>query len=206
MGILFLDIDGVLNHHPWFHSEERRKADEAARALWKGSLDDPEWRLAHSRAQLDPACVARLNVLVEATRCEVVVSSTWRMGKSPELLEELLRDRGFKHPILDTTPVLSDRHHTGKRNETHRGMEIECWLRQNRPDERHIAIVDDDGDFGRLRSWWVRTSSTGGGLTTRKIGKLDATLLRPCPVLDTPNPLWTPEAMEALYGPARPPE
>jgi hypothetical protein len=58
--VLFLDVDGVLNHY-----------------------DSPGWRIPdHSIWVLDDDCVAQLKRILEATGAEIVLSSTWRLSEA----------------------------------------------------------------------------------------------------------------------------
>ncbi len=54
--VLFLDIDGVLNH---------------------GGMEDL-WK-AHGSDALDPACIEQLRRVVAETGCDIVLSSVWRL-------------------------------------------------------------------------------------------------------------------------------
>lgn len=131
--VLFLDFDGVLNHDEAF---ERHKS---------GLI------IARDTEVLDPKCVAELNRVAAETGCEVVVSSTWRLGHTLVHLELLLRAAGYKYWLLSTTP------HTGR----HRGQDIAQWLEAH-PGWGPIAIVDDDNDMGALGHRLVQTSFQGG--------------------------------------------
>lgn len=144
--VLFLDIDGVLNH-----------ADAYAR-YGEGLI-----LAAHSTEVLDPACVEQLNRVVTLTECEVVVSSTWRLVHTLILLETLLQEAGYEHYLLSTTPDLPGNHK--------RGREIAAWLKRH-PGYGPIAIVDDDSDMEPFMSRWVKTHFNEGGLTERVADQL----------------------------------
>jgi len=108
MNILFLDIDGVLNIPINTHS--------------------------HNGLPLQEIFVERLNKIVEKVNPFLVVSSTWRKGKSVEKLRELFEERGFVHKkrIIGKTPVL---------NNKERSEEIKKWIKQN--DVEKFAVLDD---------------------------------------------------------------
>ena len=72
---LFLDIDGVLNHDEWFESENYKKHQEN----WKKSM-------------FDPACVERVNTILDKTGARLVISSSWR---SMTDLEEIFAGVGL---------------------------------------------------------------------------------------------------------------
>jgi len=101
---------------------------------------------------LDPACIRVLNDIVAAGGAEVVVSSTWRYGKSVAELQTLLEAGGFAGTVLDKTP-------TGGPGRD-RGDEIAAWLAQHVVDG--YVIIDDHGDMGALRSRLLQTHSARG--------------------------------------------
>ena len=88
--VLFLDVDGVLNHDIIF--------------------------ARHIEPPLDAEIVDRLNRLCELTGAHVVLSSAWRAGKTHDGLEQDLRDAGalkHAHPTDPRTKWLS----TGRRGD-----------------------------------------------------------------------------------------
>jgi hypothetical protein len=127
---LFLDVDGVLN---------------STRYWWKCDRDLP---LGQAGA-IDPAAVERLNRIIDATGCDVVLSSSWRgNGSKRQLLrvEAMLRERGYRHGLCGATPHLwEDRH-----------VEIADWL-DRYPPVRFI-VLDDDLDA------WTDSFADRGGL------------------------------------------
>lgn len=141
--VLFLDFDGVLNHSAAF---ERHRS---------GLI------IARCTEVLDSHCVAELDRVVATTGCEVVVSSTWRLGHTLLHLEQLLAGAGYTHALLGATPS------TGR----HRGADIAAWLARH-PGWGPIAIVDDDSDMGKLGHRLVQTRFDGGGLTAERADRL----------------------------------
>ena len=75
--VIFLDIDGVL----------------APIRRWDRYGD------------LDPACIRVLNEIVAAGGADVVVSSTWRHGKTIAELQDMLQTEGFAGCVVDKTPA-----------------------------------------------------------------------------------------------------
>lgn len=148
--VLFLDIDGVLNH-----TEAFRRAEDGSLIV-----------LADKMEVLDPECVKQLNRVVSQTGCEVVVSSTWRLGHTLIHLEQLLAAAGYEHHLLSTTPSIPDRE---------RGNEIKAWLARH-PGYRPVAIVDDDDDMGTLFGRLAKTDFANGGLTAKVADRLIALL------------------------------
>ncbi len=122
--MIFLDIDGVL----------------APIRRWDRYGD------------LEPACVAVLNEIAEGARAEVVVSSTWRYGKSAAELQAMLAAAGFTGRVVGTTPlgpVGADR-----------GEEIAAWLAKH-PVAGYV-IVDDHPNVGALRGRLLLTDPARG--------------------------------------------
>ena len=144
--VLFLDVDGVLN--------SARTPPDPARpgfAAW-----------------LDPVHLAPLNRILVATAARVVVSSSWRVGRSVDDLRTLLGNFGVAAPIVGMTPVLPQRP---------RAEEIAAWLDAN--PVAAYAIVDDDvvAEDGPLGERLVRTSMLRG-LTDEHVAPLVALLGR----------------------------
>jgi hypothetical protein len=123
--VIFLDIDGVL----------------APIRRWDRYGD------------LDRACIDVLNEIVAAGGAEVVVSSTWRHGKTVAELQAMLDARGFAGRVVDKTP--SDVPGGGGR-----GAEIAAWLAEH--DVAGYVIIDDHADMGELRGRLVQTHPAHG--------------------------------------------
>ena len=140
--VIFLDIDGVL----------------APIRRWDRYGD------------LDPACIEALNEIVARGGAEVVVSSTWRHGKTVAQLQAMLDAEGFVGCVLDKTP-------TGAAGAS-RGEEIAAWLARH--DVRGCVIIDDHGDMGTLRSHLVQTHPAHG-LQPRDVARAVALLMMPGP-------------------------
>jgi HAD domain in Swiss Army Knife RNA repair proteins len=122
--VVFLDIDGVLAPiHRWDRYGE-----------------------------LDPGCIRVLNEIVAGAGADVVVSSTWRHGKTVTELQEMLEAAGFIGRVIDKTPtdVLG----------ADRSDEIASWLAEHAVDG--YVIIDDHGDMGGLRTQLVLTHPAHG--------------------------------------------
>ena len=122
--VIFLDIDGVL----------------APIRRWDRYED------------LDHACIQRLNEIVAEGGADVVVSSTWRHGKTVAELQGMLDAQGFAGLVLDTTPS----NIPGAR----RGDEIAAWLAEHAV--VGFVIIDDHADMGELRTHLVQTQPSRG--------------------------------------------
>jgi hypothetical protein len=119
---------------------------------------------------LDPACIQVLNEIVTGGGADVVVSSTWRYGRSVAELQQMLDTAGFVGAVLDTTPI-------GAAGDG-RGDEIAAWLAEHPVDG--FVIVDDHGDMGSLRAHLVQTHPAQG-LQPADALRAIAVLTRPAP-------------------------
>lgn len=116
---------------------------------------------------IDRVNVEQLNRLVEQTGAYVVISSTWRSLGTP-MVAEILRNHGFTGDVRGITPHLL---------RSHRGLEIEAFLRE--PDDRptSIVILDDDNDMGAMLPFLVQTDARVGltdGDVERAVAILEA--------------------------------
>jgi hypothetical protein len=136
MKVIFLDVDGVLNSVDDL-MEYREKNNIKGSILY----DD----IADKRVLL-------LKELVEKSKAEIVISSSWRMGwlrngKPKELnpngllykLQTKLKE--FNLNFIDVTPSLWD-----KDIRYTRGDEIRTWL-ENHPEVTNFVILDDEDDM-----------------------------------------------------------
>ena len=138
--VIFLDIDGVL----------------APIRQWDryGDVED--------------GCMQVLNEIVTAAGAEVVVSSTWRHGKTVAQLHTMLSEHGFVGRVIDKTP-------SDIRGAT-RGEEIAAWLAAN--PVGGFVIIDDHADMGELHTHLVLTRPAHG-LQPAHVSHAVALLLRP---------------------------
>jgi hypothetical protein len=118
----------------------------------------------------DPACIEVLNEIVARGGADVVVSSTWRYGKTVAELQEILDAAGFAGSVVDKTPVGTPG--------ADRGTEITAWL------AAHVVsgyvIIDDHIVAGDLRAHLVLTQP-GRGLQPADASRAVAALMRPAP-------------------------
>lgn len=143
--IIFLDIDGVLNCQLFYHSKQFQDYKEAKKSLRKSVKADEISRLDYHTSQICMERVGWLNTLCEEANCEVVISSTWRMGRTVNELQEILNYCGATFKVIDKTEHLG----------YERGIEIAKWLRDNCEklfgvdyyDFYNYVIIDDDSDM-----------------------------------------------------------
>ena len=117
--VVFLDIDGVL----------------APIRRWDRYGD------------LEPVCIEVLNGIVSSARADVVVSSTWRHGRTVADLQAMLEAEGFTGRVVDKTPTVAPG--------ADRGEEIAAWLAEHAVGG--YVIIDDHVDMGALRTALVLT-------------------------------------------------
>jgi hypothetical protein len=119
--IIFLDIDGVMNCQV-FYDRVGHQGEERLRNICGQRI---EW----------------LNDLCACVKADVVISSTWRLGKTVDELKELLREAGATFNVVDKTPVLNGKWAL-------RGNEILLWIQASRDDDfKDYVIIDDDSDM-----------------------------------------------------------
>ena len=120
LNVIFLDIDGVLNHHLWYEGADRDKEETS------------------NERHLDPSKIELINQLCKDANCKVVISSTWRGGKSIKWLQDTLNSRGATFEVIDKT---------GRCCSDVRGVEVYNWWSKNEDDYNNYVIFDDDNDF-----------------------------------------------------------
>jgi hypothetical protein len=157
--ILFLDVDGVLNSETWFRSTRCVSACSRAETFAQCSEDE-----AYALNQLDPDAVKRLSKICDATACKIVLSSMWRLHTPLPQMTKLLHMRGLRkqYGILDYTPDMTSWSPRAQiLSRASRGDEVAAWLANHGKVDAFIAI-DDDEDFGRLKSHLVLTRFLDG--------------------------------------------
>ena len=137
MKIIFLDVDGVLNNQLWYRSQEFRQGQSKEQ---------------YDLSQFDPRCVELLNSLIADTKAKIVVSSSWRIGRTVDELKDLFEKVGIVGDVIDKTPKLyfsAD----GYDRSVPRGCEIKAWLENNKSilgskmSKVNYVILDDDSDM-----------------------------------------------------------
>jgi hypothetical protein len=142
--IIFLDVDGVLNHRGVF---------------FPGNGPDP----------LCPKCVERFLRLVEGTEARVVVSSTWRLGIGDNRPVQKLKRACVLDRMHDDwrTVDLPNRIANGVLlPDQRRGREIAEWLGRHPEVDRYVILDDDSDMLPEQMSRFVQTSFDSGLLDT----------------------------------------
>lgn len=143
MIVIFLDIDGVLNSNDWYTNRKKNNLTEQ-----------------YPLTEFDPKAVERLNRIILETGAKIVVSSSWRAGRSVNELQDLLTSVGVIGEVVGKTNRLT--HDTYN---IPRGCEIDQWLKlqglfqrinwskeeqQKNIDKakvKNYIILDDDSDM-----------------------------------------------------------
>jgi hypothetical protein len=137
MKVIFADFDGVLNSTQWFFKQDRDG---------NYGIDD----------FCPIACSNLMRILEEVPNTRIVVSSSWRHGRSVEELRNILQKNGIvSEYVIDKTPDLKGQI---------RGKEIAAWLESYKGFEKieEFVIIDDDEDMGILKKHLVKTDGYEG--------------------------------------------
>lgn len=127
---VFLDIDGVLNSQTYY--ESRRYKEK--------TMD--QGRFEYDLEEIDGNTILYLNDLIEKTKADIVISSTWRSRYSVEEFQKFFECKGFKGKVIGKTPRLG--------SDCVRGNEILKWIKDNEKDYHaysNYVIFDDDSDM-----------------------------------------------------------
>jgi hypothetical protein len=158
--ILFLDVDGVLNHRACFSP-------------------------SRGGSPLCPDAIARLQGLVKRTQCHVVLSSTWRTMDG--FVDRLAAAGGFPRPhptdwrTIEMPPTVKKGQSPGPSvlvpgvNIPKRGDEIAEWLSRH-PEVGRYAIVDDDADMLPEQLPFFVQTTFETGLLDEHVAKLEQIL------------------------------
>jgi hypothetical protein len=117
--VIFLDIDGVL---------------VTGRSI--RHFDSLGVRLSHKR--MDPRCIKLLDDLVEETGAKIVFSTSWRQGRKPRQLADMLYSNGSwqaSKAVIGETPWIPE-------NDLTRAEEIEAWI-EDQGFSGSFVILDD---------------------------------------------------------------
>jgi hypothetical protein len=136
-GLVFLDIDGVLNSNEW------SKYLINTNQFKHGDTIDYH---AYVQQQLDPKAICCLNRILKTYNLGIVLSSSWRY--STERIGEL-----SKCGIHEW-----DKRYFGRTGSSEgvRGQQIQSWILKNNYTGPFV-ILDDDDDMKPLMKHWVET-------------------------------------------------
>lgn len=144
--LIFLDIDGVFNCQIFCHSKQFNDYKEAKKSLRKSLKAKEIERMEYYSSQICRERIGWFNELCKDVDAEVIISSTWRMGKTIEELQDIINYCGGTFKIIGKT----------EHNGYERGTEISKWLKDNINPETagchyfdfyRYVIIDDDSDM-----------------------------------------------------------
>lgn len=152
MKVVFLDIDGVLNHC----------GTRMAAATESEPLPIP----------IAPECMTRLNRLVAEIGAQIVISSSWRLFARWQDLGPALVRHGLVGDVIGETPNLVKDNVWLERwriregvpfdfEHLARGWEIREWLAAH-SEVTAFVILDDCSDMAELMPWLVLTHPVVG--------------------------------------------
>jgi len=148
--VLFLDVDGIINKE-----------------------GTPVKMVGEIMTIADPEIVYRLNLLIDRTGAEIVLSSSWRHAPT---WKEAMKASGIVKPLLDRTPRYSSwKKYKIHEDELCRGHNIQDWL-----DEHEIekyAIVDDSADMLEHQLPNFFKTKTGEGMTQEIADEIEKHLI-----------------------------
>ena len=119
MNTIFLDIDGVLNNYMWL--------EEVGPNLF------PDDRVRQEN-------IVQFNRLVDTIDYKIVITSTWRIGKSLGFFHELFRKHGIRGEVVGMTAE----------HGRSRFTQISDWM--DLQIQSRFLIIDDDDVFDGLRT------------------------------------------------------
>lgn len=155
MNLIFLDVDGVLNS-----TNNLVKVYNKTGRPHSG-YDYP----------FDETCLKNLQILVNQTNSNLVITSTWRKDKEGiKILLQKLKEYNLDEKVIGYTPVLN----------SFRGVEILKFF-STLQDKPNFIILDDDSDMSKLLPYLIETNAQSG-LTTENvqqaINKLNLSFLK----------------------------
>jgi len=144
MKVIFLDMDGVMNSWQssyWYKEMLGHKEEEWVNYRAE-DIDKEDDEFSEYSKQLCPiACANLRSILEDYPDTRIVISSTWRRGRTIEWFNKLFKM--FK--IIKEDRVIGK---TDVMPGEERGYEIEEWLKSTEETVEEFVILDDDGDMG----------------------------------------------------------
>lgn len=136
---LFLDIDGVLIPDPWRNF---------LKEIWEKSKGQIKSKDIFGYLFFEPNVIA-LNRIVEATDCDIVISSSWRTRRDLSTFRRMWTERDIEGNIFGLTHILNDSY-------ANRGDEIQLFLDEYNP--KTYCIIDDKDQMNHDQMpYFVRT-------------------------------------------------
>lgn len=136
MRLIFLDIDGVLNH-----GYDPSRVTVHPVTGW-GGQHPPDYNEGFN--YFVESCVIALNALTRSTGAKIVISSAWREVHPLDELRTILRRAGVEGDIIDITPFDID---DAEGLPAARITEIGLFLDLREPGSVESFVVLDDNDI-----------------------------------------------------------
>lgn len=154
MKVIFLDIDGVLNHENHYK--------------WLTETDEPTpLQRVHPYSEFNPESCKILNRIIDETNAKIVLSSTWRLDGIP-YMNNIFKHVGIFHELYDITPSLAHKYDTT----LCRGKEIDKWLSKHLEVTKYV-ILDDDTDMEEHQlPFFIKTDPYKDGLNNEVANKV----------------------------------
>ena len=150
MKVIFLDIDGVLNHENFYESRFNTEIY-------------PNGFGTYPLCEFCPESVDNLNKILEETGAKIVISSSWRFNEN---IDTILSVVGVKQTIFDKTPYLGIKY-----GSLCRGKEIQDYL-DNHPEIDDYVIIDDDTNMEPSQMTHFFQTSNKDGLNLEITNKI----------------------------------
>lgn len=172
--VIFLDIDGVLNCHDWYSKRWKMYQEQ----------DDIIER-DYPMNEVDTELIQRLNRITTTTGAKIVISSTWRMGRTLDELKTLFGNWGISGELIDKTISMGS---SAVGYSIPRGCEIEHWLKgkhfqrinwsvekqkeyAEKSEVSTYVILDDDSDMLLCQTEHYIKTSQKCGLTEEMVDR-----------------------------------
>lgn len=132
--LIFLDVDGVLNSENFFRARMRDNPKPPREDM----IEYLSW-------DIDPACIKRLQEIVDRTGADIILSSTWRINHYKEFIK-ILKRFNVTAKVIDRTPRINWEGSV-------RGNEIALFIKKNAqwcgsPHKyKNYVIIDDSSDM-----------------------------------------------------------
>lgn len=151
--LIFLDIDGVLNVFSSIYLEEND--------IWVcPETGDAELPLLYGDQPLNSRCLKNLQTLVDNTRADIVISSSWRILYPVSSLSKMFKEAGLKINIIGQTRNLPN---------CIRGEEVRAYL--DNINHKNYVILDDSTDFYNWQKPYFVNTDPGFGLSEMDVTK-----------------------------------